>query len=434
MKKLLAIAVLTSTISFSSNSRAQGIYFPPLTGNSWDTLSPASLNWCPDRIDTLLNYVASKNSKAFLILKDGRIVLERYFGTFTRDSIWYWASAGKTLTATLVGIAQTEGYLNIEDSTSKYLGAGWTSLSPQQEGKIRIRHQLSMTSGLSDLVPDPDCYLPSCLQYLADTGTRWAYHNAPYTLLREVIENATGSSINAYTLTRIRQKTGMTGFWLTTGNNNVFYSNARSMARFGLMILNKGIWQNDTVVKDSTYLFRSINTSQALNPSYGFLWWLNGKGSYRLPQTQFLFQGDLIPAAPDELISALGKNDQRIYLWPSEKIVVVRMGDASGISPLALSDFDQELWLRVMSLNCTVTAIGDGQVKNHNNYELYPQPARDILHTNKPEVSYQIYSLHSKLLADGKTGIHGEINVSNLPAGMYLLSLNSDRFIPVIIQ
>src|SRR5262245_52854379 len=100
-------------------------YFPPLTGSTWDTLSPSALGWCPDRIDSLYDFLEEKNTKGFIVLKDGRIVLEKYFGTFTQDSAWYWASAGKTLTAFLIGQAQEQGFFDIDDSTSQYLGAGW---------------------------------------------------------------------------------------------------------------------------------------------------------------------------------------------------------------------------------------------------------------------------------------------------------------------
>ena len=68
------------------------------------------------------------------------IVLEKYFGTHTPSSVWYWASAGKTLTALAVGIAQQESYLNIHDTTSSYLGNGWTSMPLSQEQKITIKH------------------------------------------------------------------------------------------------------------------------------------------------------------------------------------------------------------------------------------------------------------------------------------------------------
>ena len=81
------------------NLQAQQLYFPPTTGNTWDTLSPSSLNYCSDKIDSLYEYLDQTDSKAFILLKDGKIVLERYFDNFTQDSVWYWASAGKSLTA-----------------------------------------------------------------------------------------------------------------------------------------------------------------------------------------------------------------------------------------------------------------------------------------------------------------------------------------------
>ena len=153
MKKILLISLF---IVFSQISKAQ-LYFPPTTGNSWDTLSPSSLGWCQDKIDTLLNFLDSKNTKAFIVLKDGKIVIEHYFDTFTVDSLWYWASAGKSLTSFLVGMAKQDGFLNLSDSTSQYLGSGWTICPPAKEGMITVLDQLRMTSGLNDLVPDNYC-------------------------------------------------------------------------------------------------------------------------------------------------------------------------------------------------------------------------------------------------------------------------------------
>ncbi|HPW87208.1 MAG TPA: hypothetical protein PLU78_08425, partial [Chitinophagales bacterium] len=77
--------------------RAQSLYFPPLTGNNWDTIAPQRLGWCQERIDSLYNYLDTTGTDGFIILKDGKIVLEKYFGTFTQDSLHYWASAGKSL-------------------------------------------------------------------------------------------------------------------------------------------------------------------------------------------------------------------------------------------------------------------------------------------------------------------------------------------------
>jgi CubicO group peptidase (beta-lactamase class C family) len=334
--------------------RAQSLYFPPNGTNTWETLDPASLGWCPDRIDSLHAFLAARNTKAFLILKDGRIVLEHYVGTFTQDSLWYWASAGKTLTSMLAGIAQEEGFLDIDQPTSAYLGTGWTSASPTQEAMITVRNQLTMTSGLDDGGADDDCTDPACLQYLADAGTRWAYHNGVYTLLDDVIANATGSTFSGYFNTRIRNPIGMDGFWLAAGSpyNNVYFSRARSMARYGLLVLNRGIWNTDTILHDQDYFTAMTTPSQMLNQSYGHLWWLNGQPSFMLPGTQFVFPGPLTPNAPADMISGIGKNDQLISVIPSRNMVVVRMGNAADSDFPVPVVFVNQLWEKINELEC----------------------------------------------------------------------------------
>jgi CubicO group peptidase (beta-lactamase class C family) len=352
---------------------SQPLYFPPLTGTTWETVTPASLGWCTQRIDTLYNFLAANRTRAFIVLKDGRIALEQYFGSFTRDSIWYWASAGKTLTAFLVGIAQREGLLSITDSTSRYLGTGWTSCPPNKERLITVLNQLTMTSGLRDFVADPYCTLPSCLIYQADAGTRWAYHNAPYTLLDQVVESATGQTYNQYFAAKIRSRIGMNGLWLRQGYNNVYFSNARSAARFGLLALNNGIWNTDTLMRDTSYFRRMVNTSQNLNLSYGYLWWLNGKASYMLPGTQFVFPGSLAPNAPRDMIAAMGKNGQFINVVPSQRLVVVRMGEAPDSTFEVPTEFNNDIWRRLNEVICNQTSVEEN-----------PTPVEFALEQNYP--------------------------------------------------
>jgi CubicO group peptidase (beta-lactamase class C family) len=177
---------------------------------------------------------------------------------------------------------------------------------------------------------------------------RWAYHNAAYTLLDKVIENSSGRSYNTYFQQKIRDRIGMNGLWIKTPNsNNVFYSTPRSMARFGLLLLNKGKWDTTAILNDDTYFNSQINSSQNLNLSYGYLTWLNGRSNFMLPGSQVTFPGLLIPNAPADLFAALGKNDQKIYVVPSQKLVVIRMGNAAGTSTMAASGFDNELWSKL---------------------------------------------------------------------------------------
>ncbi len=402
------------------------LYFPPTMGNSWDTISPASLGWCVNQVDTLYDYLQSNNTKAFILLKDGKIVLEKYFGTFTQDSLWYWASAGKTLTAYMTGIAQQEGYLSISDTTSDYLGLGWTVCTPAQEEKITVRHQLTMTSGLNDGVPDHYCTLDTCLQYLADAGTRWAYHNGPYTLLDGVIENATGVTLNSYTYQKLLQPTGMSGLFVPSGYNNLFVSKPRSMARFGLLMLNRGNWNGNQLMTDTAYYNQMVNTSQNLNESYGYLWWLNGKPTYKLPGLQFNFPGPLFPAAPMDLVAALGKNGQFINVVPSQNLVLIRMGNApsGGEVPAFMND---TIWQKLNLIMCNSSSVAATATVSQS-LCVYPNPAGDYAVATLPGsvFDYALFDIAGTIVRS-KTGCADKttIDTAELPAGMYLLHVTS---------
>ncbi len=318
------------------------MYFPPM-GETWETMSLNDAGFNSANLQSLLDYVNEKHTKGFIILKNGKIVVEAYFNGHSQSSLWYWASAGKTLTATTTGIAEKEGLINLNNKVSQYLGTGWTSATLTQENLITCKHLLTMTSGLDDSTGDN--VSPSNLHYKANAGSRWAYHNV-YVKLQDVVANASGQAWSNYFNVKLRDKIGMEGLWITTNDLSVYYSTTRSMARFGLLALNQGTWNGQEIL-NNTFFASALSTSQNLNKSYGYLWWLNGKESYMLPQSQWVFSGSIIPNAPDELVAALGKNDQKIYLIPSKKIVVVRMGDAADGSNFSVSEFDNVLWSKI---------------------------------------------------------------------------------------
>ena len=425
MIKRIVILIL---LLIPSIGKSQTLYFPPLLGNTWDTLSPASLGWCEPKIDSLLDYLEAKNSKAFILLKDGKIVIEKYFGTFTIDSVWYWASAGKTLTGFTVGIAQQEGFLSIQDTTSDYLGTGWTVCPPLKEEKITIRHQLTMSSGLDDGVPDHYCTLDTCLQYLADAGTRWAYHNGPYTLLDSVIESATGQSLNSYFTQKVKNPTGMTGAFFPSGYNNVFFSKPRSMARFGLLMLSQGNWNGNQILTDTSYYQQMVNSSQTLNPSYGYLTWLNGKSSFMAPGLQFNFPGSINPNAPNDMYAALGKDGQIINVVPSQNLVYIRMGNAPGVGEVPIA-FNDTIWIKLNEVMCNTTSTLS--LTQEKNVSIYPNPTSDLIHIIFPDSkNYQLKLLDVAgrvLKVYDHLNREAQISTNRLRNGIYLLQFTSEE-------
>ncbi len=360
--KLIVLSVLLIvTVACSKKSDpapTTTTYFPPNGSSTWESVTPASLGWNTALIPDLLTFLSTNQTRAFIILKDGKIVMEEYMNKdltgandFSSSSSWYWASAGKTLTSAVVGIASSQGKINLSAKSSTYLGAGWTSLSPAQEDKITVLNQLTMTTGLDDYASgtgDSDCTDPACLIYKADAGTRWAYHNAPYTLLDGVVASGTGQSLNDYLSAQILTKVGMDGSYYKNGYNNIFYSTARSMARYGLLLLNEGSWNGNTIIPKS-YFTLMKTTSQNFNLSYGYLTWLNGKNSYMVPQSQVVFTCSLTPDAPADMFAAMGKNGQIINVVPSKNLVVIRMGYTNDTG-LVSFNFQENLWVKLKAI------------------------------------------------------------------------------------
>jgi CubicO group peptidase (beta-lactamase class C family) len=204
-----------------------------------------------------------------------------------------------------------------------------------------------MTSGIDD---SRQLVIKSNLTYVADAGTRWAYGNV-FQKLTDILAEANNESFETYFNANLKSKIGMDGYWNFGTIFTIYHSTTRSMARFGLLALNKGKWMNETVVNES-FFAESISSSQNMNPSYGYLWWLNGKTKFMIPGEQTVFSGSLIPNAPSDMFAAMGALDQRIYVVPEKKMVIVRMGNASNPDNpnFAVSGFDAQLWAKINAL------------------------------------------------------------------------------------
>lgn len=353
MKKLL-LHILLCSLGIACQQAGPGVelpdaelYFP--TTEEWQRHSSYLEQ---SKTKDLRKFLEENNTRAFIILKDGKILMEEYFNKdllgaeYGEKSVWYWASAGKTLTAFTVGLAQENGFLDINQKTSAYLGKSWTALTEDKESLITVKHQLTMTTGLDVSVSDSHCFEPSCLQYKADAGTRWEYHNGPYTILDHVISAATQSDFDNYFNQNLRDKIGMDGFWRYVNNDHVYFSTARAMARFGLLMLNKGDWQGEEIMRDKGYFNDMVNTSQNLNEAYGYLWWLNGKSTGMVPTLQTVFKRELTPNGPGDMFSGMGKNGQLVSVIPSEGLVIVRMGDSPDSSQISI-DFMNEMFGKI---------------------------------------------------------------------------------------
>lgn len=324
------------------NPQALAVSFPSASG-AWETISPTRIGWDSVALTQALDWAGTQRSSAVVVLWRGRIVAERYWRGWNAGTDSIIASAGKSVLSALIGQLRTEGRLQLTDTVSRLIGAGW-SRSPLTEPRIVLRDLLTMSSGLDD-----------SLQLVAAPGQRFYYNNPAYYQLFQVVVRATGQDINTASRARLFDRIGMAGTWrlnIDTGEPGFILSlTARDMARFGLLAMSYGRWNGASVV-DSSWMAQAFQQGPPDNAGYGYLWWRNGGSSYRIPGPYILpsVAGMLIPSAPTDLVAALGKGDKKIYVSPKLGLVVVRHGeeaDANGGNPLALSSFDEQFWQRL---------------------------------------------------------------------------------------
>jgi CubicO group peptidase (beta-lactamase class C family) len=216
----------------------------------------------------------------------------------------------------------------------------------------------------------------------------------------------------------------MTGAFFSVGYNNVFFSTARSMARFGSLILNKGNWNGNQIMTDTAYFNQMVNTSQNLNKAYGYLWWLNGKQSFMAPTLQTVFPGYFCPNAPADMISAIGSGGQFLNVVPSQNLVWLRMGDEPGNSnvPFLLND---DIWEYVNDLVCSTSGMQEENIVNQ--IKLYPNPANNQVIISIREGVLGKVILYNQLGAKIKEFSVDlsslQMDISNYENGFYFISL-----------
>ena len=339
--KLFALAILSFSAPLSTVSKE--LYFPS-TDRDWDTVTPESLGWDVAALEHVIDLVGKSNGKSFLILKDGKIVGERYWTPAGADHAQYVMSCGKSITAFLIGIAQEQGKLKIEQPAADFLGTGWSKASKVQEQSIHIEHMLKMTSGLN-----------TGRRFEASPDKKWFYNTTVYQDLHPLLEKAVGKTMQEFSNEVLFRPAGMKH---SRFRFHSFVMTARDMGRFGLLILADGEWNGQQIMKDKGYFNAMVETSQKLNPSYGYLWWLNGKEfKVSVGWQSSVENGPLIPTAPLDLICANGKGGQHIYVLPSQNLVVVRLGDAPETAKQRVqaesaggssASFNTQLWEKLM--------------------------------------------------------------------------------------
>jgi CubicO group peptidase (beta-lactamase class C family) len=335
---LAAAGAFAATPAFAI---APPLYWP--AGAEWATQDPAAAGLDPAKLVAAVDAAMAAKSRAVLVLKGGRIVHERYAAGWGEDKSLEVASVGKSLVAVLIAMAMGDGKIRSLDQPAADFIPSWRG---GPKANITLRHLMSMTSGLDDAglalrnVVGDQYALNAAAPEKDPPGTKWRYNTAVYHLCFHVLASAVGEPFEAYAQRKLLGPLGMTRTtWLTNQGQGArgpvtnYYTavcSARDLGRFGLFAQRHGQWAGRQLV-DRQVFDTLIAPSQALNPSYGLLWWENARPGV---DASGRGAGLRFPGAPADTFAALGAGNQAVMVVPSRDLVVIRQGDPPGVESM----------------------------------------------------------------------------------------------------
>jgi CubicO group peptidase (beta-lactamase class C family) len=250
---VFAGSVTALVVAGVSGSAAASSPPPPHPGSSWKTVAPAKVGLNGKVLKGIAQTAKQGKSNCLVVVRDGKLAGEWYFRGTNRNTTQDVYSVSKSVSSTLVGIAQDEGKLKVGDSASRWIPA-WRG---GPAAAVNVRDLLSMDSGrqwsfLTDYVQflraaNRTAFAVGLPQQHAP-GQVWAYNNAAVQTLQPVLQAATGREVTAFAAAKLFRPLGMTRTRMTTdkaGNAQTFegvQSTCRDMARFGVMMLGRGRW------------------------------------------------------------------------------------------------------------------------------------------------------------------------------------------------
>lgn len=286
---------------------------------------------------TVNEYFEKQSVAGLLVIKNGKIVYERYGLGNTESSVWGSYSVAKSVTSMLVGAAIRDGYIaSVDEKVTDYL----PRLKGSSYDQSTIRDILHMSSGVQwdEDYADPESDINSTgwwstlgsYEYLGNMpresspGEVFNYNTAETNLVGTLLRSAIGNNLATYLTEKIWRPFGMESDanWLLTEPGGgewggcCISATLRDYGRLGLFAMNNGRLADGTEVLPTDWIAESTSPSKG-NPGYGYLWWLHEDGNY----------------------SARGIFGQGIYINKQENVVIA----LHSARPVASNDSDKAL-------------------------------------------------------------------------------------------
>jgi CubicO group peptidase (beta-lactamase class C family) len=323
-----------------------GAVFP---GDEWARAADtADLGFDEAALDAIAADAERAGSNCLLVTRGGEIAAEWYWNGTDAASRQEVFSVTKSITSTLVGIAQDDGALDVDDRASDYITdwAGTRSEDVTVANLVRNdsgrEWSLGIDYGQLPRQPDLDAFATGLGQD-APPGTTWAYNNAAIQSLDVVLRTATGQDTHTFADERLFEPIGMDDSEISTdvaGNTRTFMglqTTCEDLARFGYLFLRRGAWDGTQVVSEGWVDAAVGGSSQDLNSAYGYLWWLNRPGTVAGAAQATTAEAEdagrdgeddvdqLVPGAPEDMFFALGLGGQIVAVDPGSETVAVRL-------------------------------------------------------------------------------------------------------------
>lgn len=296
-----------------------------------DTLQ---LNQALDNAMQALHKGEPAYTRAFLVLYDGKIVGERYAPGFDKNSRLIGWSMSKSLNAAVIGVLVKAGKLNPNAPAPV----------PEWKGtvkeKITLKELLQQTTGL-DFTEDYGAPSEATNMLFKQSdmgaftaklplkyapGSMFYYSSGNANIISRIIRQTVGDSIySAFPYTALFHKINMYSLLLEPDASGTYvgssysYATARDFARFGLLYYNNGSWNGEQLLPEN-WVKESIQPATANKQKrYGYQFWLNGSDDKDPSKHWF-------PDAPADMFFADGFGGQNVFIIPSKKLIVVRLG------------------------------------------------------------------------------------------------------------
>ena len=288
------------------------------------------------------------NTKAIVIVHNGRVIAERYAEGYGVNTPILGFSMTKSVVNALIGILVRERKLAVDAPAPV---AAWSG-SADPRRSVTVEQLMRMTSGLaldetgSGFDPSNQMFYdePDMAGYaqraalVAAPGTRWSYSSASTHLLARIVRDrvgATADAVQRFAFRELFDPLGMRSVTLemdatgTPVGAHYMLASARDWARFGSLYLNDGVIGGRRILPEG---WVQLSTSPALGTPYGAGWWTNRGGS---PAAL----GRIKAGLPADAFFAFGNLGQRIAVIPSKRLVIVRMA-RSNMPNGGARDFD----------------------------------------------------------------------------------------------